>query len=68
MIGRYDASAGLLLAGNGKGGFLPVPAGLSGLHISGDARSTAILKIKGRSCLLAAVNNGPVQVFQWNKR
>jgi hypothetical protein len=68
MIGRYDASAGLLLAGNSKGGFLPVPAGLSGLHISGDARSTAILKIKGRSCLLAAVNNGPVQVFQRDKR
>ena len=68
MIGRYDASAGLLLAGNGKGGFHPVGAAVSGLHISGDARNTAFLRIKGSLCLLAAVNNGPMQIYQVNKR
>ncbi len=64
MIGRYDASAGLLLSGDGKGGFHSVPAAVSGLRIFGDARNTAFLKIKGRQCLLASVNSGRMQVYQ----
>jgi hypothetical protein len=66
MIGRYDASKGLLLIGNGKGGFQPVAAPVSGLDISGDARNTAFLNIKGNQCLLTSINSGPLQVYQLN--
>ena len=68
MIGRYDASGGLLLAGNGKGTFKAVPQNISGLCISGDARGTAFINIKGKSCLLAAINSGRLQVYQLSKK
>ena len=41
--GRYDASYGLLLKGDGKGGFTPVPSSVSGISIVGDARSISSL-------------------------
>ena len=68
MTGRYDASNGLLLKGDGKGGFLPVSETVSGISISGDARSTAFIRIKNSTCLLAAVNSGKLKCFKLNGR
>lgn len=64
--GRYDASYGLLLKGNGRGGFTPVPAIESGISISGDARATALIRIKNSSCLLSAINSGKLMCFKLN--
>lgn len=68
MIGNYDASKGLLLVGNGKGSFNAIPPNLSGLGILGDARATAFINIKGKPCLLAAINSGRLQVYQLFKK
>ena len=37
-VGRYDASYGSLLVGNGKGGFTNVPAKVSGFRLNGEIR------------------------------
>ena len=37
-LGRYDASYGAMLTGDGKGGFKYVPAKTSGLHLDGEIR------------------------------
>ncbi len=65
--GRYDASYGLLLKGNGKGGFTPVPASISGISIVGDARATAFIHIKKSFCLLVAINSGKLKCFKLNR-
>ena len=65
--GRYDASEGLMLKGNGEGGFTPVKALISGISIVGDARAIAFIRIKNSSCLLAAVNSGKLKCFKLNK-
>lgn len=65
--GRYDASYGLLLKGNGKGGFTPVPASISGISIVGDTRSTAFIRIKKLTCLLVAINSGKLKCFKLNR-
>jgi hypothetical protein len=39
--GRYDASFGLYLLGDGKGGFRALPNRLSGLQVVGDAKGLA---------------------------
>lgn len=68
MTGRYDASRGLLLKGNGKDGFTPVPVGKSGISIPADGRATALIKIKNSICILAAINSGRLKCFKLNKR
>ena len=65
--GRYDASYGLLLKGNGKGGFTPVPSSVSGISIVGDARATAFIHIKKSFCLLVAINSGKLKCFKLNR-
>jgi hypothetical protein len=61
--GRYDASFGWYLPGsdNGYKALMPVK---SGLVISGDARKIVLLDIKGKHYIVAAVNNGDLQVFR----
>jgi hypothetical protein len=68
MTGRYDASIGLLLKGNGKGGFSPVPASQSGIHIPGDARRLQKIKIANKSAFIAGVNKGRLQVYSYKAR
>lgn len=67
MTGRYDASIGLVLLGDGKGSFKPLPASESGIHIKGDARALCSIKIKNKKAILAAANQGRLQVFTINK-
>ncbi|MEP7277172.1 MAG: VCBS repeat-containing protein [Bacteroidota bacterium] len=67
MTGRYDASIGLMLKGDGKGGFKPLSPTVSGIHINGDARALATLKISNETVVIAAVNEGKLQVYKLNK-
>ncbi|MEP6749823.1 MAG: hypothetical protein ABJB86_18945, partial [Bacteroidota bacterium] len=67
MTGRYDASYGLLLTGNGKGIFTPVTPVTSGLIIDGDTKDLKIIHVAGQRLLLAAVNNEQVKVFGMKK-
>jgi len=65
-IGRYDASYGLFLKGDGKGGFTPVPSSVSGISIVGDSRSSAIIRLKNSSCLLVGINSGKLRCLKIN--
>jgi hypothetical protein len=62
--GRYDASYGLILEGNGKGGFKPVLPTQSGLLLDGEIRDIKPLKTASGQVYLVARNNAPLQVFR----
>jgi hypothetical protein len=65
--GRYDASYGWCLLGDTSNIYKPLIPGASGLKIVGDARKIVQIDIKGKHYLVAAVNNGDLQVFQFLK-
>ncbi len=66
--GRYDGLNGLVLKGDGKGGFIPLTILQSGIFISGDGKGLAKLIAADGSCLLVATQNkGPVQVYRKKK-
>lgn len=58
--GRFDGGLGVLLKGDGKGGFQPLLPADSGLVVPGEARSAVV--VSGR--LAVAVNQGPVLLFE----
>ena len=60
--GAFDGGVGLLLIGDGRGGFTPVDAGESGILLPEDHRAMIQLDIDGdnRPDLLSAENNGPL--------
>src|SRR5436190_2010600 len=67
MTGRYDASYGLFLKGDGKK-FIPVPAVKSGFIIRGDVKDLAVLQLPGnKKIILGAINNDSLRVFSIHK-
>ena len=62
--GRYDASYGWCLLSDKNNGFRGMMPVESGLAIRGDARKIQFIDIKGKQYMLAAVNNGELQIFQ----
>lgn len=56
MLGRNDALNGILMTGNGKGGFAVVPLAESGVYLPGDGKALVQL-IAGNKLLLAASQN-----------
>jgi enediyne biosynthesis protein E4 len=66
--GRYDANHGLLLKGDGKGGFTSVPFTESGFLLEGEVRSIKSLRTPGGEVLLVARNNMPLQIFSRTKK
>ena len=67
QFGRYDASKGTLLLGDGKGEFLPVQNSEIGLKIKGAVRDMKSIKIKKEDYILVAKNNGILEVLKCNK-
>lgn len=64
-IGRYDAFNGLMLKGDGKGGFKPLSILQSGIYIPGNGK--ALVKLsgpKGKYLLAASQNRGEMKVFE----
>lgn len=64
-VGRYDASYGLWLKGNGDGTFQPIRTRDSGLNLEGQVRDLEKLEVNGRRLLLVAKNNEPMQVYEY---
>jgi len=63
--GRYDAMNGLVLSGDGKGGFVPQTLLHGGMYVPGNAR--ALIKLRGTNnqyLIAASQNRGPLQLFQ----
>ena len=62
--GRSDAGYGLLLRGDGKGGFRPASLLNSGFFYFGDGRALTALKgASGKYLVAASQNRGPLQIF-----
>jgi hypothetical protein len=65
--GRYDASYGLVLKGNGKGSFTPMNIVSSGLIIDGDVKDMQLISLKDkRKLLLVAPNDSRLKTFVLN--
>jgi hypothetical protein len=63
---RYDAGRALLLRGDGKGGFTPVPGQESGLLVYGDQRGAASADYDGdgRADLVITQNGAATRLFR----
>ncbi|MBC3787186.1 VCBS repeat-containing protein [Spirosoma utsteinense] len=59
-FGRSDANNGVLLRGNGRGGFSPVSPERTGLRLAGDVRS--VLSVG--NTILVGTNQQPMRAFQ----
>ncbi|GGH02408.1 VCBS repeat-containing protein [Mucilaginibacter phyllosphaerae] len=67
--GRYDAFNGLLLKGDGKGGFKPLTIMQSGIYIPGNGKALVKLRGAGGSYLVAATQfKGAMKVFELKKQ
>jgi enediyne biosynthesis protein E4 len=65
-VGRYNASIGTYLRGDGQGGFRPVPVQESGFFVPGDAKGMAGLRTAdGASLILVACHADQLQAFAW---
>ncbi len=66
--GRYDASIGAYLQGDGKGKFKYIPVTKTGFVVDQDAKGLATLvKADGTELILAGINNGKLKVHQKNR-
>jgi len=66
-VGRYDALNGLMLKGDGKGGFKPLSILQSGIYIPGNGKALVKLRDKNNRILLAASQNrDSLKVFRLN--
>ena len=65
--GRYDASYGWCLLSSANSSYRALMPAISGLKINGDARKIVPIDISGKHYMIAAVNNGNMQLFQFIK-
>ena len=66
-VGRYDALNGLVMKGDGRGGFSVIGQNQAGIRIPGDGKALAILRsADGKLMLAASQNKGPLKVFKHN--
>jgi enediyne biosynthesis protein E4 len=65
--GRYDASVGVYLRGDGNGNFYPVKPSDSGFFADGDGKGMAMLVSgDGRSLIVVGNNSGSVKTYEIN--
>jgi len=64
ITGRYDASCGLLMLGNGRGQFKALTPNQSGIHLAGDMKSLVKLKLAGQPTWLVGTNSAAVQILR----
>jgi len=65
-VGKYDASYGLLLLGNGDGTFKSVSATESGISFSGQVRDLHLLDIAQEKLLVVVKNDAPLEIMKLN--
>jgi hypothetical protein len=63
-VGRYDASYGSFLMGDGKGAFRNVPAKVSGFRLDGEIRDIMEVETTNDKLMVVARSNDPLQVFK----
>jgi hypothetical protein len=65
---RFDAGAGLLLLGDGRGGFRPMSVNQSGIRVLGDQRGAAAADYDGDGRLDLAVSQNGTKTTLWHNR
>jgi hypothetical protein len=63
-IGRMSSSVGLVLRGDGKGGFTPVRSETSGFHVPGQSRDIQRVRTANGELIVVARNNDVPLVFR----
>ena len=63
-IGRMDANYGLILRGDNKGGFEPMPFRQSGFKIRGQVRDIAKVKVGDKELFFVVQNNDELLVYR----
>ena len=63
--GIYDASYGLVLKGNGKGGFTPLTPLQSGVLVKGQIRALEKIKTSGKQALLVGKNDDKLELLSY---
>ena len=66
--GSYLGSYGALFAGDGALNFKFIPSAVSGLHIDGQVRDCAELKVKNQRNILISRNNNSVVLLHMNRK
>ncbi len=66
-VGRYDASYGLFLKGDGKGNFKSMNAQESGINVDGEVRDILSIKIGGEPSLIFTRNSDSMAVYKIKK-
>ncbi len=64
-VGRYDASYGVFLKGNGDGSFESLSAKDSGFRSKGQIRDIAQISFGNRNLVLVAKNNDLLEIFEY---
>jgi len=68
-VGRYDALNGLMLKGDGKGGFAAQSILQSGIYIPGNGKALVKLRNSNNQYLVAASQNrGALKIFELKKK
>jgi hypothetical protein len=62
--GRFDGGLGLVLKGDGRGGFSALSAAESGVMVSGEACSALVLSGPKGPRVIVACNQGPLLLFE----
>ncbi|HEX2861594.1 MAG TPA: FG-GAP-like repeat-containing protein, partial [Lacunisphaera sp.] len=62
--GRFDGGLGVLLKGDGKGGFAALNAAQSGVVVTGEARAAAVLPGPQGDRIVVACNQGPLLLLE----
>jgi enediyne biosynthesis protein E4 len=63
-LGRYDGLSGLVLLGDGKGGFKAIKNDLSGFDVPGETRRIQRINLKGGKGFIVARNNESLKLFK----
>jgi hypothetical protein len=66
--GRYDASIGNFLKGDGKGHFKNIPSAQSGFFVDTYARNMKMISTKHAGLIVIANNNDRMKAIRWNKK
>lgn len=64
---RNDAGKGMLLKGDGKGGFKAVPYTESGLFLNKDVKDMVMIKVKDKHMILVANNDDLMQIIAFKE-
>jgi enediyne biosynthesis protein E4 len=64
QVGRFNASKGVFLKGNGTTTFTFIPSNKSGIRVEGEVRDAGIIYSVNRKSLIVTRNNDKVLLFQ----